>query len=330
MTGPMKTISKFASALTTVSVLVAATLPAQGSKTRGVAPTSKVAPPPALGKKALTAKLDAFRQEIAAKMVPANIAKQGKRRTTQWLKKFQVVQGKHYHVFTNGPKTSSRRFAKSLEKLYQFVQKTWPFEDVGHHHRAYIFASKEQYWDFCTKVRGWSRAQATRSAGHACGAYYAAYYQSPKAEVVMHEATHQIVHANLKIRGVGSWFQEGMAQYAAGKILRKRISGSMRSRLRNGDSYAFPEFVKIPSLIADRHSRRNYEQAGCIVEFLMETKSPEMRGKFAAFLRAAANRRFAMQRGSAATIALFKEVYGMTLEEVETAFRAFHRVKPRG
>ena len=76
-------------------------------------------------------------------------------------------KGKHYHVYTNGPKTTSKRFASSLEELYDFVNELWPFEELDHHHRAYIFASKEEYYDFCTNVVGWSRASATRSAGHA-------------------------------------------------------------------------------------------------------------------------------------------------------------------
>lgn len=42
--------------------------------------------------------------------------------------------------------------------------------------------------------------------------FYATYYSSPRDEVVFHEASHEIVGACLKVGGVGSWFQEGMAR----------------------------------------------------------------------------------------------------------------------
>jgi hypothetical protein len=312
--------------------LTPATLAAQGTQTPGKTEAVKVKPkggPKPFDKKQLAERLQNFKDEIATKIVPPRAAKKSKKRVEKWLKGFQIVQGKHYHVFTNGPKTTSKRFAKSLEELYEFVNKLWPFEELAHHHRAYIFSSKEEYYDFCTNVVGWSRASAVRSAGHANGAYYAAYYQSPKSEVVMHEATHQIVHANLKIRGVGSWFQEGMAEFAANTILGNKVSGSMRTDLRNGNYYPFPQFVKIPSLIADRASSRNYTHSGCFIEFMMKTKDPRMAGKFLKFLETAASRQFGYGRGEGATVELFRKVYGMTLTEADAAFLAFHRVKPK-
>ncbi|MCB9888746.1 MAG: hypothetical protein H6836_04145 [Planctomycetes bacterium] len=315
--------------LTRLSVYAFSLVPAVAQKPQDAAHKRKAQPPAALEDAALDKKLDAFREEIAKKMVSARVAAKGERRVQAWLKSFQVVQGKHYHVFTNGPKTTVKRFAQSLEQLYDFTKKLWPFEELSHHHRAYVFASAEEYYDFCTQVVGWSRVQAERSAGHATGAYYAAYYQSPKSETVMHEATHQIVHANLGISGVGSWFQEGMAEYAANTILGSKVSGGMRSDLRNGSYYPFAEFIAIPSLIADKHSSRNYTHAGCIIEFMMKTGEPRMAGKFHKLLAEAAQRRYAWSRGTEASRDLLKKVYGMTFEELEAAFLRFHRVKPK-
>jgi hypothetical protein len=311
-----------------IGVVAVITGPALSQGTEAAQPAKKEAKGPTpIDKAGERERLDKFKQDIAQKVVPPRLVKKGRRRVDKWLKSFQVVQSKHYLVFTNGPTTTVKRFAKSLEELYAFTKKLWPFDDIDHHLRAYVFASEEEYFDFCVNVVGWPRASAQGTAGHATSAYYATYYQSPKSDVVMHEATHQIVGACLKINGVGSWFQEGMAVYVENEILGGKVASGMRADLRNDDYYPFPKFVEIQSLIADPHSSRNYRHAGCIIEFMMQTKDERMAGRFPEFLKAA---RRGYDRGADTAQRLFKTVYGMTLEEVDVAFLAFHRVKPTG
>ena len=318
----MRSPLALATALVAVCAVACPELAAQ--RARNASARKKAAPTP-FDKKELRAETEEFRQTIAMRVVPERIAKKGPREIDRWLKTFQIVQSKHYHVYTNGPTNTVKRFAKSLEELYDFVQKTWPFEGLNTHHKAYVFATKEEYYDYCTNIVGWSREEAVRSAGHATGKYYATYYQAPKTSTVMHEATHQIVIGCMKIPGVGSWFHEGTAEYIEKKILNGKISSNMKVDLRTGNYYPFPEFVAIPSMIAGEDPHRNYTHAGCIVEFLMDVRDPRMRGKFPEFLQAAAKP--GTGRSPAVTKRLFQQVYGMTLEEVDDAFFAHHGVK---
>ena len=317
----MKSHVVVAAALIAVGAVGGSELSAQ--RTRNASAKKQIAPT-RFDKEQLAAEVENFRETIAMKVVPDRISKKGPREVGKWLKKFQIVQSEHYHVYTNGPTNTVKRFAKSLEELYEFVQKTWPFQGLATHHKAYVFATREEYYDYCTFVVGWSREQATRSAGHASGGYYATYYQAPKSGTVMHEATHQIVIGCMKIPGVGSWFHEGTAGYIEKKILNAKISSNMKIDLRTGNYTPFPEFAKIPSMIAGDNSHRNYTHAACIVEFLMDVKDPRMRGKFPEFLEVAAKSR---GRGEAVTTRLFQEVYGMTLIEVDDAVFAHHKVK---
>ena len=271
-------------------------------------------------------KLEKTKREVFEKMVSDRLEKKGKRRVKKWLDGFTTVQSEHYLVYTNGPKTTVKKFAKSLEKLYAFVKKEWPFEDVDHLLTAYIFNQAEEYYDFCEKIVGWSRRSAEATAGHANGSYYAAYYMSPKSDVVMHEATHQIVHACLGVYGVGSWFQEGMAVYIEEKIGNRKPSSAMRSAFRTGQFYRLRDFVQIPSLISNRNGNgsRNYEHAGALIDFLNNSKLPPVKGKFREFLAAAKKFQGRSRRSSER---LIKKVYGLSLDELEAVWMKHHRVK---
>src|SRR5262249_54784177 len=147
----------------------------------------------------------------------------------QYLDKWQAVVSEHYLLFTNGPTTSCQMYAVTLEKLYAFVKKELPFEDIDHLLTCYIFADADDYYRFCVAVSGYSEQGARQTAGHANALYYATYYESPRSPVVFHEATHQIVGACLKVPGVGSWFQEGVAVYFEKKTAGEKPAGSVKS-----------------------------------------------------------------------------------------------------
>ncbi|MEE9125579.1 MAG: hypothetical protein V3U11_00415 [Planctomycetota bacterium] len=274
----------------------------------------------------LAGRLAKFKEDIAGKIIPMRLVKKGQRRMDKWLDRFQAVQSEHYIVFTNGPSLTVKRFAKSLEELYTYVGKQFPMDDVDHLLEAYIFNDKPEYLDFCVQIVGWTRDHAERSAGHACAKYYVTYYQSPKSAAVMHEATHQLVAANMKTTGVGSWFQEGMAVWVEKTILGDKPAAAMRTDLRNGDFYHLRDFIRIESLLMDDngHGHRNYDHAGALIDFFIHAKHPKMNGKFNMFLRAA-RRNFA--RGPEITERLFQRTYGMSVDEVEVAWALHHRVR---
>jgi len=310
------------SALRTLLLLVAV-LPHARAQTTEAPPTATKPGPKPLTKAELEQRMKGMREGLIEKLVPEKVKKGDPQKRKKWLDAFFAIQSQHYLLFTNSPPSSGDNFAKSLERLYAFVKKAFPFEDTDHLLECFVFADPEEYYDFCVKVTGWSPEAARATAGHASGAYYATYYQSPSSDVVMHEATHQIVHACLHITGVGSWFQEGMAVYVENKIGNVSPSSSMRSRMKNKQVYPLEQFVAIPTLLSDGDKgHENYEQAGALIDFLVNTKLEKLAGKFPEFLRAARGAGFGRDRDIA--VKLFQTVYGMTLAEVDAAWRKHH------
>ncbi len=216
----------------------------------------------------------------------------------------------------------------SLEKLYAFVKNEFPFEDIERKLDCYIFKDRREYYRFCVEISGWTLERAARTGGHANARYYATFYQSPTANVVMHEATHQIVGACLKVPGVGSWFQEGMAVYIEKKIGNTGPSQGMRNDLKRGQYHPLSEFVAIQSLLfaPGDLGRRNYRHAGALIDFMVNTKLEPVAGGFQEFL-AATRRGRGFGRGKSFTEKLVLEVYGLSLDELEVLWRKHHKLR---
>ncbi|MGE3171507.1 MAG: hypothetical protein AB7O97_02700 [Planctomycetota bacterium] len=293
------------------------------------APTSEEEPAPAPAEPAgrsLTEEqqeqwLEQVRTDLLPKVWPERCADdEGYRR--KYLRKWQAVVSDHYIVFTNGPTATCRKYAVTLESLFAKIRETLPFPEPERLLVAYIFADREDYYRYCVAISGYSPEGARRTAGHANSRYYATYYESPRAPVVYHEATHEIVGACLRVTGVGSWFQEGMAVYFEKVMTNGRLQGGARNDVRRGDSYPLREFFAIPSLLADPngHGSRNYEHAGALVEFMMDTKLEPVAGRFGAFLEAARKGR-GFGRGLAVSERLIREVYGLSIDEFEALWR---------
>ncbi|MEO6596031.1 MAG: hypothetical protein ABIP94_14880 [Planctomycetota bacterium] len=236
----------------------------------------------------------------------------------KYLDKWQVVPSEHYLVYTNGPTASCKSYAVTLEKLYAVIKNELPFEDPDRPLIAYIFADRDDYYRFCVAVSGFSEEGARATAGHANATFYATYYSSPSDKVVFHEASHEIVGACLKVPGVGSWFQEGIAVYFQKRMCPERLDGGAKNDIRHGDSYALKQFFAIGSLLSDPngHGRRNYEHAGALLDFMINTKLEPAAGKFLEFL-AAARRCRGFARGAATSEQLISDVYGLSVEQFE-------------
>jgi hypothetical protein len=281
--------------------------------------SAKSAPPKELSKEELEARLAEVKGEILDKMLTEKMRKEPDL-ARQWLGKFQTVQSTHYLLFTNGPQNTCKKFAASLEKLYQFVKREFPFDDADHKLECFVFKTKEDYVRFCVALVGWSEEQANKTAGHANATYYATYYQSPTADTVMHEATHQIVGACLRISGVGSWFQEGMAVYIERKIGNTDPSAGMKNDLRSGNYVPLAKFCGLESLLFGAKAGeegRSYQHSGALIDFLANTKLAPVAGRFGDFLAGAQE----CGRSLAATEALVKTVYGLTLPELEELWK---------
>lgn len=304
--------------LTLIALVLAQNLRAQDPES----PTEDLPQFPALVRKPsakdLSTALDAVKANILPRIWDPKLAKDATARK-QYLDKWQVVTSDHYAVFTNGPTASCKKYSVTLEDLYGVIKKDLPFEDVDHLLVAYIFADREDYYRFAERVTGYSTAMAKTTAGHAKAAYYATYYSAPRDAVVFHEAAHQIVAACLKVPGVGSWFQEGIAVYFENKMVNVKPDADAKSEIRRGEWYPLDQFFAIQSLLGDPagHGTRNYDHAGSLVNFMINTKLPPVAGKFEAFL-AEARKGYGFARGKEVSERLIKATYGLTVSEFES------------
>ena len=307
------------------AVAFAFATPAQRTGKRGTAKGSAEAERHVLTKDELKSRLADFKQDILEEMFSKKMVKEPLL-ARKWLAKFQVIQSDHYLLFTDGPRHTCKKFAVSLEKLYEFVRSEFPFDDIDAKLECLIFKTKEEYVTFCVRLVGWEKGKAEMTAGHATSKYYATYYQSPTADTVMHEATHQIVGACLGIVGVGSWFQEGMAVYIERKIGNTKPSSGMKSDLRSGNYVPLSVFCGLKSVLFSSkpsQARRGYRHAGALIDFLANTRLEPVAGRFDQFLAGAK----VIGRSLAASEALVREVYGLSLDELEGLWKKHLKVR---
>jgi hypothetical protein len=135
--------------------------------------------------------------------------------------------------------------------------------------------------------------------------------------VHIHEATHQIFGNRLRLRGGGSWFQEGVAEYMSTSDNDRNTAARTVKRERQ---LPLAEFVVIQSLLfsskedaksgADASSQ--YELAAFLIEFLRESKFSK--DKFPAWLRAVGR---TPRNDVAAIEAATRETLGVSLAELE-------------
>jgi hypothetical protein len=283
-------------------------------------------PPPSKASRELTPaqlaqRLDQVKKEILPKTMTAKMAADPQK-VKKYLSDWHTVTSDHYLLFTNGPEATCRKYATTLEKLYGFVKKELPFDDIDHLLTCYIFATREEYYAYSVQFAGWSEEEAKASAGHATSQYYATYYESPTAPVVFHEATHQVVGACIKVEGVGSWFQEGLAMYFEKKTSGEKPAGTIKTDIKNHDYYPLPEFFAIAELISDPkgHAHRNYDHSGALIDFLINTNVPPVAHKFGDLLKAARAVND-QHEGAKVSAKLIHDVYGLTVPELEEKWR---------
>lgn len=246
----------------------------------------------------------------------------------KYLDQWQAVTSDHYIVFTDGPTATCKKYGDTLEALYATIKKELPFEDLDRLLVAYIFADPEDYYRYSEKITGYSPEAARQTAGHATSQFYATYYSSPRDAVVYHEATHEIVGACLKVAGVGSWFQEGLAVYFEKKMTNDKVEGDTKTDIRRGNWYPLDEFFALSSLLGDQagHGHRSYEHAGALVDFMINTKLKPVAGKFEEFLKAG-RQGHGYAEGKQVSERMIKTVYGLTIAEFEALWLEHLKVK---
>ncbi len=232
-------------------------------------------------------------------------------------KDFKLIRTAHYLVMTNS--SGGTTFAKQMELNYTQIQKTYPFPEVPGRRLmpVFLFQDPSEYYAFCVKQFNWSPAAARKSKGVASGDFYATWYEAPQDPVHIHEATHQIFGNRLELRGAGSWYQEGVAEYIETKPNER---GEIARRVKNGDHTPLREFFRLESLLmsseddksGDSAAGLHYKQAALLIEFLRESKP--CKDKFLDWLHAMGH---TPDNDLAAIERVFQRVYGFSIEQLE-------------
>ena len=237
--------------------------------------------------------------------------------------KLVEIRTDHYLILSNCGKNTMKGFGKKMEEFYAAVKEVYPFEEVPGERLlpVFLFRTSQQYYEFCRDNLGWTLEDARESKGVASGDFYATWYEAPRDPVHIHEATHQLFFNRLRLRGGGSWFQEGVAEYMSTskndrKAFKKLVSKDKHTPLAT--------FTAIPSLLMTDGSDRTdggddaserYLQAACVIEFVRRDK--EWKGKFMDFVHAMGRAR----PNDAASIGrALGEVYGVDLKGFEERF----------
>jgi hypothetical protein len=100
--------------------------------------------------------------------------------------------------------------------------------------------------------------------------------------------------------------------------MNEKPSGDAKSDLRRGNAYPLDHFFGIETLLSDPrgNGHRNYEHAGALIDFMINTKLEPVAGRFEAFLGAARKGR-GFRRGKDATEQLLRDVYGLSIEQFQ-------------
>ena len=224
----------------------------------------------------------------------------------------------HYLILTNS--SGGKAFAEKMEECYTAIRKVFPFEELPSFRLmpVFLFRTPDEYFDFMVKVTGATLDQARQSKGHAFRDYYATWYEAPNDPVHIHEATHQIFANRLRLRGGGSWFQEGVAEYMSSRDNERNAAARA---VKNGKHTPLKEFMATRSLLfsakkedvsGDSAAGKQYEQAALLIEFLRESK--DHKARFLEFVHAVG----AVRRNDVAAIeAALRKLYETDIAGLE-------------
>lgn len=229
----------------------------------------------------------------------------------------KITRTAHYIVLSNASGGDS--FAKEMEKAYATTKKLYPFDEIPGRllMPVFLFRTSDQYYEFLVQRLGRDRKAAERSKGVSTADFYATWYEAPQDPVHLHEAVHQVFRNRLRLGGGGSWFQEGVAEYAS---TRDNERGNAARDVKRGQHMPLVKFVTVPSLLySSKEDRKGgdeagdqYELAALLIEFLRESKWGK--DKFQAFVHAVGS----VPRGHLPSIEkAVMEVYGVDLAGLE-------------
>jgi hypothetical protein len=239
-----------------------------------------------------------------------------------WVKN-ALLRTEHYIILTNA--SGGKKFAEQMEANYDQIGKLFALPEAKGCRLmpVFLFRTADEYYAFYVK-RGATLEKAKRSGGHASGDYYATWYNSPTDPTHIHEQTHQLFANRLFLRGGGSWYQEGMAEYVETS---KNARNVIASQVAKGRHLPLVDLVQKQSLLFSSEADRKeggseasdlYTQAALLVEFLRESKWGK--DKFPRFLEVVGR----VPRSNLPKLqTAFQEVFGMDIAAVDREFQAY-------
>ncbi len=190
----------------------------------------------------------------------------------------EVLRSEHFIVFTNS--SAGKKYLVTMEDIYDRFIKLFPFEEQADATLmpVLLYKTNDHYFQFTSDNTSMDIEGARRTGGHATRDYYATYYQAPGDSVHYHEGAHQMVANRLRIRGGGSWFQEGMAVFFEGTLFPgEDPAKGMKAHIKSQRTTPLAELITVRSLLGSSKSesdpglgRRRYQQAGAVIKFLFE------------------------------------------------------------
>jgi len=206
------------------------------------------------------------------------------------LEKDKLLRTQHYVILTNA--SGGKSFGEKMEECYAAIRAVYAFEESPGERLmpVFLFRNPEEYYEFFKFQFNATLEEARRSKGVASGDFYATWYEAPKDPVHIHEATHQIFGNRLRLRGGGSWFQEGVAEYMSSVPNERNTAARTVKRNRH---MPLAKFVEVRSLLfsseeesksGEDEASSQYELAAFLIEFLRESKFS--RDKFSDWFRA--------------------------------------------
>ena len=231
--------------------------------------------------------LDFLRKGVSCSAKPRDPRWTNEEVEARWLKdappalakkREKPVRTKHYVFLSNTD--AAKQMGSYMEKFYSRIQELYPFPEVEGRRLlpVFLFRNPEEYHAFFVSAFQSTLEEARKSKGVAWRDFYATYYDAPQDPVHIHEATHQIFANRLHLGGGGSWFQEGVAEYASTSASDRTDASNL---VKKGRHRKLVEFVTVESLLfstsdedkrSDDRASSGYSQAALLIEFVMESK----------------------------------------------------------
>ena len=227
-----------------------------------------------------------------------------------------VVRTDHYLVMTNA--STGKAFAKRMEEGYRKVQRAYSFPEAEDRRLlpVFLFRLPVEYHAFHVHVTRGTMQEAKATTRLALRDFYATSCAAASDPAQLHEVTHQLCAARLRLSGGGPWFQEGVAEYVSTKPGKRKAW--TKNAVKRGTYQPFRTFFATPSLLAGPDAKDATLQAASIIGFLRDGRLK--RAAFPEFVRRVG---LAPENNVEALDHILGELYGLDVDGLEERWKAY-------